>query len=221
MPSGSLKEFLASRQDADWKTYRRALQRVTGFFSFFQKQPPVETREPHRGPGEAVEDNGLSGFQQQFLAEKEKLATETLKRLEEDLKLEIKEKLRRERNRLQQAAGETISKKQAECTEKLADHRRQIEEKHKARLADLRFRLQLPDLPVEEKKRIEEEIRAEEQQITAEIRAKTEELEAELAAFTKEQQAAVGEMLEEYRRQLWREGKAWLRKEAERLGQNY
>ena len=220
LPSGRWQEFLGSRNDADWKTYRRALQRFTSFFSFSQKRPAVETGEPHR-PGESAGDDGLTAFKGQLLAEKEKLAAETLKRLEEALGLEIQEKLELEKNRLQQLAEEAIRKKEEEYAGKLAEYRREIEEKHKARLADLRFRLQLPDLPVEEKERIQEEIRAEEQQITEEIKAKTGEVQAELAAFTKQQQAAVDEMLGKYRRRLWREGRAWLRKEAERLGHDY
>ncbi len=219
MPSGRLQEFLA-RQDADWKTYRRALQRGTGFFSFFQKRPAAETGEPHRDPGEAAGDGGLAGFQRLVLTEKQGLTAETLKRLEEALRLEISRKLQQEKNRLQKIAGEAISKKREECADKLADYRREIEEKHKARLADLRFRLQLPDLAAEEKERIQEEILLEEERITMEIKAKTGEVEAELAAFTKGQQAAVEEMLEKYRRRLWREGTAWLQKEAERLGQD-
>ncbi|NLW10333.1 MAG: hypothetical protein GX036_10845 [Firmicutes bacterium] len=221
LPSGSLQEFFASRQDADWKTYRRALQRVTAFFSFFQKQPAVETGESQRVPGEPAGDDGFAGFQREIFAEKDKLTAETLKRLEEALRLEIEAKLRQEKKRLQQMAEEAIGKKQEEYAEKLAVHHREIEEKHKARLADLRFRLQLPDLSAEEKKRIEEEIRVVEQQITREIKAKTGELQAELAVFAKGQQAAVDEQLDEYRRRLWREGRAWLRQEAERLGRDY
>lgn len=117
-------------------------------------------------------------------------------------------------------AEEAIGKKQEEYAEKLAVHHREIEEKHKARLADLRFRLQLPDLSAEEKKRIEEEIRVVEQQITWKLR-QNRELQAELAVFAKGQQAAVDEQLDEYRRRLWREGRAWLRQEAERLGRDY
>ena len=218
-PPGRLQEFLASRQDTDWKTYRRALQRFAGFFSFFQKRPAAETGDQEWEPGEPAEDEGLAAFERQLQAEKEKLTAETLKRLEEALRAEIQEKVRQEKSRLQQLAGEAISKKQDECAERLAGHRREIEEKHKARLADLRFRLQLPDLSAEEKERIEREIRAEEQKITQEIKAKTGEVQAELVAFTKEQEAAVEEMLEEYRQRLWQEGRMWLRKEAERLGQ--
>ncbi len=221
MPSSRWQEFLRSGQDVDWKTYRRALQRFTGFFSFFQKQPVVETGEPNRDPGEPAGDDGLTAFAEQLLAEREGLTAETLKRLEETLRLEIQEKLELEKNRLLRLMEEAIKKKEEECAEKLAEYRREIEEKHKARLANLRFRLQLPDLSVEEKERIQEEIRAEEQRITEEIKAKTGEVQAELAAFTKQQQATVEEMLEKYRRRLWREGRAWLRKEAERLGRDF
>lgn len=221
LPSGRWQEFLGSGNNADWKTYRRALQRFTSFFSFSQKRPAVETGEPHREPGEPAGEDGLTDFKGQLLAEKERLAAETLKRLEETLRLEIQEKLDLEKSRLQQLTEEAIRKKEEEYAGKLAEYRREIEEKHKARLADLRFRLQLPDLSAEEKERIQGEIRAEEQRITEEIKAKTGEVQAELAAFAEEQQAAIEEMLEKYRRRLWREGRAWLRKEAERLSRGY
>ena len=122
LPSGRWQEFLGSRNDADWKTYRRALQRFTSFF-FSQKRPAVETGEPHR-PGESAGDDGLTAFKGQLLAEKEKLAAETLKRLEEALGLEIQEKLELEKNSLQQLAEEAIRKKEEEYAGKLAEYRR-------------------------------------------------------------------------------------------------
>lgn len=217
-PSSRLEEFLTAREDADWKAYRRAFQKVTGFFTSFLRRPETETEQPNLW--EPIEDHGLTGFYRQVLAEKKTLTVETLKRLEENLQLEIEEKLRQEKSRLQYISGEAIKRREEDCADKLADYRRTIEEKHKARLADLRFRLCLPDLSAEEEQRLTEGIQVEEKRITGEIDVKAEELRAELAAYKEEQKAAVEERLEQYRRQIWAEGMAWLQEEAERLGQD-
>ena len=118
-------------------------------------------------------------------------------------------------------AEEAIGKKQVRNTRRnwLSTARRSRRNiKHAWRI---RVFASVPDLSAEEKKRIEEEIRVVGQQITREIKAKTGELQAELAVFAKGQQAAVDEQLDEYRRRLWREGRAWLRRRRNALAGIY
>ena len=202
-----------------WGTYRQITQAIQGLPSKlpWRLEPPGQEAGPFPPVGE-----GLGGEQDQAvfrfeLAQREALLAEELQLRRRLLAMKVDRLVHQKRNQADYLIQQALEEKRQEQAAEMADFRRQREKEYSSQLANLHFKMAMPDLSPEAKSRLAAEIVALQEELKAEVQRKEAALAAALADLAAAQQEAAARELETYRRKLEAESEQEYQQEKKEL----
>jgi len=207
-----------------WSSYRRLGQELALFFRRIGDWGPQDSPSGSGIiPTRVREDEAFREVlsYRAEARERTRLLKETLERFQDELEQEVQARLKEKEKDLEKEVKAAIEDKRRMLEEKYAKYNREIQGEYLLELTNLRFKLELPGLPEEDIKSLEERISAVHEQMKEENQDKSGELEAELTAFAKRRASACDIELAKFERELVYQSKLRYEEEKSRLEKDF
>lgn len=206
-----------------WESYDRFCKEGQKLFQQYKwgtEKPGKESSDPAWGK-DGLPAAGMAEAFQVELAERQALIAEELQLRRRLIEEEIESRLRQRQNHDDYLIRQATEERRRQQTLEFADFRRGKEKEYARKLANIRFKLELPDLAADEKSRLAAEVTALEKELAAVLAGKAEAQRKELEQFVKARQEAAAAEREAYRRKLEAEGRERLDREAQKLEEEF
>lgn len=202
-----------------WESYNRFLgevQNLSRQWKWGFERPGAEGGALSR----EEEESPVGGMEEAFrleLAQRRMLLDEELQLRRQMIAGEMESRLRQRKNHEDYLIRQALEERRRQQTAEFADFKREKEKEYAIKLANFRFKLEIPDLSDEEKSRLTKEIAALEEELAAVLAEKEKACREELEQLAKSRQEAAAAALAAYRRELEAEGQARFVREQQRL----
>lgn len=202
-----------------WGSYERVTQELQSLSRKFHWQLETPGQEASiTAPAEkGLPAEALSAALRRELAERQALLADELKLRRRLIEMEIESRVQQRQNQDQHVLQETVEEERRRQAAELADFRRQKEKEYSSKLATLYFKLEIPDLAIQERSRLATEISALEKELAQTVKKKSETLVEELKRFENKRRQEAAVELQAYRRRLEAEGEEVFNREQQAL----